>query len=245
MIRRPINIAAVISFVFVTALPAMADNFVVYGASGKIGDIIVTEALDRGHHVTGVSRNPENLTNAHPNFSAIAGDVTNLESMIAVISGADAVILSLSGGGPGNTPEEATTARAAATFVQAAKQLGDSAPHAVQVGGGTTLWVNGVWALEELELEEGTPRHGQYYGHWMALETYKASSGVKWTVMTPPPSAMQPRARTGEYRLGEEEVLFNADGESFISTEDFVVALVDEAESGQSVGKRVAVGPPY
>ena len=63
--------------------------------------------------------------------------------------------------------------------------------------------------------------------------------------MTPPPSAMQPRVRTGEYRLGEEEVLFNAEGESFISTEDFVVALVDEAESGKSMGKRVAVGPPY
>ena len=46
-------------------------------------------------------------------------------------------------------------------------------------------------------------------------------------------------------RLGEDEVLFNAAGESFISTEDFVVAVIDEAESGQSMGKRVTVGPPY
>jgi putative NADH-flavin reductase len=55
---------------------------------------------------------------------------------------------------------------------------------------------------------------------------------------------MQPQVRTGESRLAEEEVL-NAEGESFISAEDFVVALVDEPESGQSMSKRIAVGPPY
>lgn len=114
----------------------------------------------------------------------------------------------------------------------------------IEVVGGPMLWVNGVWALEELELEEGTPRHVQYYGYWIALEIYKASSDVEWTGDDAPPSAMQPQVRTGESRLAEEEVL-NAEGESFISAEDFVVALVDEPESGKSMSKRIAVGPPY
>jgi putative NADH-flavin reductase len=55
---------------------------------------------------------------------------------------------------------------------------------------------------------------------------------------------MAPGERTSEYRLGLEDVLFDADGSSFISTEDFAFAVIDEAETGQSMGKRVAVGPP-
>ena len=51
-----------------------ADTIVVYGATGKIGSKIVTEALDREHKVIGVSRNPKNLTIDHQNFSAVAGD---------------------------------------------------------------------------------------------------------------------------------------------------------------------------
>jgi putative NADH-flavin reductase len=63
----------------IPVLPIMADNIVVYGASGKIGDIIVTAALSRRHNVIGVSRNPDGLKNEPPNFSAIAGDVPNLD----------------------------------------------------------------------------------------------------------------------------------------------------------------------
>jgi putative NADH-flavin reductase len=227
------------------AFQATADTVVIYGASGRVGSIILTEALSRGHDVIGVSRNPAGFKNDHPNFSVLAGDVTRLDSMLEVIKDADVVIFSLRGIGPGNTPEDATTARAAATFVQASKQLGDTAPHAIQVSGGNTLWKNGVWGLDVPDLEVGTARHGQYHGHWAAIEIYKKSTGVKWTVMTPPPGAMSQKERTGKYRLGGEDVLFNAEGESFISSEDFAVAVIDEAESGQSMGKRVAVGPPH
>ena len=54
---------------------------------------------------------------------------------------------------------------------------------------------------------------------------------------------MSSAERTGEYRLGEDEILFNAEGSSFISTEDFALAVIDEAETAQSAGKRVTVGP--
>ena len=62
-------------------LDAVADTFVVYGASGNIGGAIVEEALSRGHDVIGVSRTPANLTNDHPGFSAVSGDVTDSDSI--------------------------------------------------------------------------------------------------------------------------------------------------------------------
>ena len=56
---------------------------------------------------------------------------------------------------------------------------------------------------------------------------------------------MAPGERTGVYRLGGEEVLFNSEGQSNITTQDFAVAVINEAENAQAVGRRVSVGPPY
>ena len=224
---------------------SFAATIVVYGARGGVGEVIGAEALSRGHQVIGVSRNPAEVQLDHPNFSAVAGDVTDLDSMLEVIVGADVVVIAVGGIGQGNSPEEAVTYRAAETFVRAATELGDSAPRVIQVSGGTTLRVNGVWGLDDPTLLEGTSRHGRYWGHWLAIEQYRASTGVEWTVMTPPPGAMVPGERTGVYRLGGEDVLLNAQGESTISVADFAVAIVDEAENPQATGQRVSVAPAY
>ena len=235
---------ALIGLVGSLVLEASAATIVVYGASGQVGSVIVNEALSRGHDVIGVSRHPDSLTNNHSKFSAVAGDATQLASMLEVISGTDVVIISVRGIGPSNSPDDAITSLAARTFVQAAAELGDAAPHVIQISGGTTLWLNGVGGLDDPKLKPGTTSHAQHFGHWQAIETYRDSKDVRWTVMTPPPSAMSSAERTGKYRLGEDEILFNAEGNSFISTEDFALAVIDEAETAQSAGKRVTVGAP-
>ena len=42
-----------------------------------------------------------------------------------------------------------------------------------------------------------------------------------------------------------EETLFDRNGSSYVSREDFAVAVVDMAENHAIAGRRVAVGPPY
>jgi putative NADH-flavin reductase len=64
-------------------------------------------------------------------------------------------------------------------------------------------------------------------------------------VLTGNAGAMQPGERTGRYRLGGEETLFDAQGETFISTPDYAIAVIDVAESHDPMGRRAAVGPPY
>ena len=226
------------------SLAASAESIVVYGASGRVGGVIVAEALARGHETIGVSRDPGSMEISAPNFSAVQGDVTSVDSMMEIIPGADAVVIAVRGIGSGNTPEEAVTSRAAETFIQAAEALGEAAPKVIQIGGGTTLRVNGVSGLDNPELEPGTARHGNAFGHWRAIEAYRAADGLRWAVLTPPPGAMTPDERTAAYRLGEEEVLFNEQGESTISMADFAVAVVDEAEGPLSLNRRATVGPP-
>ena len=52
---------------------------------------------------------------------------------------------------------------------------------------------------------------------------------MDWAYLSPP-AQLAPGGRTGNYRLGADELLLDAEGNSTISMEDLAVALVDEAE---------------
>ena len=221
---------------------AIAETIVIYGASGTLGSKIVTEALNRAHEVIGVSRNAGSMTLDHENFSTTSGDVTDVDSMVGIIADADVVIISVNGNGEGNLPENAIVNRAAQTFIAAAERLGDDAPRVIQMGGGFTLYRDGMLMVETLDLEPGHPRHGIYHGHIAAIQHYQASD-TEWTVISPPPgAALQPGERTGVFRIGEDEVLVGEDGEASISQEDLAVLFVNEVENPQSIGKRITLG---
>jgi len=231
----------VLLIVFVTA---RAETIVIYGASGNLGSKIATEALNRGHDVIGVTRNPESMSFSHENFTATGGDVTNLESMLEVVSGKDVVILAVNGNSDDNLPENATVNLAAQTFVAAARQLGNAAPRVIHLGGGTTLYRNGVLILDTLDLVEGEYFHGVYYGQWEALEHYRAASeDVQWTVISPPPgSALQTGERTGVFRVGEDEVIVGENGEASISRDDLAVLFIDVIDDPRSIDRRITLG---
>jgi hypothetical protein len=237
---------AMLSLLGPFAPSAFADTFVVYGASGNVGSLVVEEALRRGHEVVGVSRNPESLRIENAQFSAAQGDVTDPDSIVATVRGADAVIISVGGVGPGNTPEEAVAFRAANAYIEAASRLGDATPYVIQVGSGTTLNTNGMRVLDTLDIQPGTPVYALFQGHWLALEAYRGSTGFDWTVMSAAyGSILEAGEDTGGYRLGDQETLFDRNASSLLSKGDFAIAVIDMAESHTVTGKRVAVGPAY
>ena len=47
--------------------------------------------------------------------------------------------------------------------------------------------------------------------------------------------------RTGEYKLGGENLILNSNGESVISYADYALALVDVIESGKYIKERISV----
>ncbi len=51
-----------------------------------------------------------------------------------------------------------------------------------------------------------------------------------------------PGERTGVFRLGDDNLLVSASGRSFVSFEDFAVALADEIERPQHSRQRFTVG---
>ena len=180
---------------------ALADKIVVYGASGSVGRVIVEEALSRGHEVIGVSRNPESLKFDNARFTAAPGDVTDPDSVAATVRGADVVVISVRGVGPGNTPQEAVTLRAATAYIEAASRLGDATPYVIQIGGGVTLYRDGVRIMDAFQ--PGTERYALAQGHWLAMEAYQHSTGFDWTVMSANTGSIQERGEyTGDFGSG-------------------------------------------
>jgi putative NADH-flavin reductase len=76
--------------------------------------------------------------------------------------------------------------------------------------------------------------------HEKALELLRESS-IDWTYLSPS-AFFEPGPRTGKFRLGQDQLLTAADGKSWISMEDYAIALADELEQPQHRRQRFTVG---
>lgn len=226
---------------------ARGARIVIYGVTGAIGSVIAQEALSRGDTVTGVARDPTKLTISNPNYTTVAGDVTNLDSFKRITKGADAVIISVLSIGEDTAPEDTVSARAAKVAVEAYSGVPDS-PHVIEIGGAPTMYETREAMLAHVHLPPASPMYGIIFGHLIALQTFRASH-IRWTVLTPPLDIQgwklgqppQPH-RTGKYRTSTTELVRDAQGQCAINVADLAVAAVDEAEHPRFIGKRFTVG---
>ena len=218
-------------------------RILVYGATGKIGSLVVDEALGRGHIVTAVSRDPAQIKQSHQNISAVKGDLLDDASIAGLVVDQDVVIISVRGIiGKSKSPESALQRIAVEKVVNVLRDLDGSAPRIIHVGGAGTLEVEPgvlyadklpkIFLPKSLELE--------IRGQVLALEYLRTVDDVKWTYATPAKNFTN-GARSGEFRLGGDQLMENAKGKSRISRADFAVALVDEAENANYVRQRFSV----
>ena len=70
-------------------------RILVFGSTGKLGQLVVKEALRRGHSVTGFVRRPERLPVTHPNVRVAFGDIYDAGSVEAAMPGHDVVVSTL------------------------------------------------------------------------------------------------------------------------------------------------------
>ncbi len=226
---------------------ARGERIVVYGATGAIGSVIAQEALRRGDIVVGVARDPTKLRIGNPRYTAVAGDVTDLDSFKRITRGADVVIISVLESSKNDAPENSVSAQAAKVAVEAYTGVPLS-PHVIQIGGAPTIYETREAMLAHLHLPAGSPMYGVILGHLIALQTYRASR-IRWTVLTPPldiegwkMGARPEPHRTGKYRVSTTQLVRDAQGHNAINIADLAVAAVDEAEHPHFVGKRFTVG---
>ena len=62
-------------------------NILIFGAAGKMGQLLTQEALSRGHKVTAVVRDPAKFKTSLPNLKVVPGDATDLASIAKIAPG--------------------------------------------------------------------------------------------------------------------------------------------------------------
>ncbi len=67
----------------------------IFGASGRTGTCIVSQALELGHDVTAFVRTPGSLTTRHPRLDILVGDIAESDDVERVVNGQDVVLMAL------------------------------------------------------------------------------------------------------------------------------------------------------
>lgn len=211
-------------------------NVAIIGASGLVGTALVDEAIRREYKATGIARHPEEIRSDSDLVTPRKADVFNEDKLAEVLSGHDAVISAFNAGWDNPNLYE--------DFLEGAQAIQRAVKNS---GVKRFLFVGGAGSLE---IEPGTqlvdtPDFPEEYkdGAKAArdyLDIIREEEELKWTFLCPAilMHGGIDTGRTGEYRIGTDQPVFDEEGESKISPEDLAVAIFDELENNDFIRQR-------
>lgn len=213
-------------------------NVVLIGASGFVGTAILNELLNRGHKVTAIVRDAKKMTVSNPNLTIVEADVTDTDALKEAGKGKDAVISAYNPGWK-NPHIYEDTLKNYPLIVESAKQAG--VKRLLIVGGaGTLFYAPGKMVMDAddvpAQLLPGIKPLGEFY-----LNTLRKEKDIDWIFLSPAAN-MTPGQRTAKFRIGKDDLVVDANGDSNISVEDFAVAMVDELEQEKHHKERFTIG---
>ena len=198
----------------------------VIGASGNAGSRITAELARRGHAVTAIARNPEKIAEL-PNVTAKKGDADDRAALAKLLAGQDAAISSIHF--LASDPEKLI---GAAKDSHVGRYLVVGGAGSLEVAPGVLLVTTPTFPPQyKAEAEKGAA----------FLDRLSQEKDLNWTFLSPS-ALFIAGERTAKFRLGTDQLLTDGSGKSWISFEDFAVALADEIERPAHIRKRFTVG---
>lgn len=208
-------------------------NITIIGANGHIGSRVAAEALSRGHAVTAVVRDPSKLHIENEKLKVVKGDLYDGSTLADAIANTDVVVSAIN-----PSPEKGREFPVAIHhLVELTKKT--NAKRLLVVGGAGSLYVAPNVRVIDTDFIPAAWR-GMVLDH-IAVRDELAKADINWSYFSPA-GQISPRERTGTFRLGTTNLVADATGNSFISTEDYAVALIDELENPQFERQQFTVG---
>ncbi|WP_042224194.1 NAD(P)-dependent oxidoreductase [Oceanobacillus manasiensis] len=203
----------------------------IIGANGKAGNLILEEGISRGHEVTAIVRDASKLQNQN---------VTVIEKTIFDLTSEDLkqfnVVVNAFGAPVG---EEQAHVDAGSALIQTLK---GTDTRAIIVGGAGSLYVDENKTVQVIETAEFPDLFKPTAkGQARNLQELKETSDIKWTFISPSAEFDADGKRTGSYQSGKDHLLVNSKGESYISYQDYAIAVLDEIEDPKHLNERFTV----
>lgn len=197
----------------------------VIAASGKAGNLIVNEALNRGYEVVAIVRDA----------SKVSQDIYKIEKDILEINSSDLLgfdVVINAFGAKGSDPIVYQT-----STKHLINTLGDTNVRMIIVGGAGSLYTDSTQTMQVYQ----TPNFPSVVyptssNMAIALELLKNST-IKWTFFAPAINFDYNGRLTGKVKLCSNYVILNDSNESYISYKDFVKVLLDEVENKKYVNQ--------
>jgi hypothetical protein len=205
------------------------------GSSGLIGQRVLHEALNRGHHVTALVRDTSGTGEHRAELDYHTGDIFKPETIATAAVDHDVVV---SAYGPGKGDPNLVV-KAAHALIEALARVEPIRLIAVS-GAGSLAVKPGVQLVDAPDFPAEWKAIA--LAHREALDVYRKAGMAQfdWTAVSPA-ALIEPGTRTGKYRTGTDQLLVDDKGKSYISAEDFAVAVVDEIEKPRFQAQRFTV----
>ena len=211
-------------------------NVLLIGATGFVGSAVLNELVSRGHKVTAVVRNIEKLAKSD---LVDAVKEANVDAIAKLAEGKDAIISAYNPGWT-NPDIAALISENYPKILSAAKKSG--VERLLIVGGAGTLFcAPGLRVVDSGAIPEeiigGVRPLGDFY-----LNTLMNENDIDWVFFSPAGVFDQEGKKTGNYRLGKDDLIVDGEGNSHISVQDYADAMVDELEKPAHHKERFTIG---
>jgi putative NADH-flavin reductase len=206
----------------------------IFGATGATGRRLVEQALDAGHHVTAVVRDPAGLPVRHDRLAVVVADALDPAAIRPAVAGADAVLSALGPRPPRN--RSSIISAGTASILDAMRAAGTSrlvvvsaAPVASDDRGATL-----PYRLLAAPLLRALLRG--LYADMASMEEATRRSGMDWTILRPPRLTDGPR--TGTWRQARDTNLRRGNR---ISRADLAAAILASLDDPDTVKATIAI----
>lgn len=197
----------------------------IIGATGFVGSTILNEISNRNHDVTAIARNPK----SDDKTNWVKADVFNIDALAETLKGNDVVISAYNSGW--TNPNIYDDFIAGSKSIQEAVKI-SGVKRFITIGGAGSLFV-----APNLQAVDTPDFPKEYHAGASAARDYlnilKEEKDLDWAFFSPAFEMHQgiTTGRTGNYRLGLDNPVFDANNRSILSVEDLAVVIADETEN--------------
>jgi putative NADH-flavin reductase len=164
----------------------------IFGVTGSVGREVVKQAIEQGHEVRALVRDPAKVEIKNARLTLVQGDVLDPKSVEKVVAGQDAVVCVLGAGRKGAVRSEGTRNIINAMEKSGVRRLICQSTLGVgESQGNLNFWWK--YVMFGLLLRPA-------YADHVRQEEFVRESGLDWTIVRP--AAFTDGPRTGQYKHG-------------------------------------------